>query len=174
MRRQRRIPRCSQHHAVGQQGRRVLTARGVEAARGRPGPARRVVQFRARQSIVVIKSRCSKHHAVGQQGRRVLAARGVEAARGRPCPVRRVVQFRASEREGMAGSPCNDLITPCNQHHAVGQQGRRVTMACGVEAARGRPGPARWVVQFRARKSAASGGNPPATSTIPLGSKVAV
>ena len=74
---------CSQRRAVRQQGSRVLTARGVETARGRPGPVRRVVQFRARVSV---EYRCNQHHPVGQQGRCVKSARDVEAARVRPSP----------------------------------------------------------------------------------------
>ena len=58
-----------------------------------------------------------------------------EAASGRPGPGRRIVQFRA--RENAAA-----VVTPCDEHLAVGQQRRRVTIACGAEAAGGRPGPA--------------------------------
>ena len=70
---------------------------------------------------------------------------------------------------------CNRL-SACDQHHAVGQQGRRVLIASGVEAARGTPAPARRVVQFRARESITLPAviAPPATSTMPFGSKVAV
>src|SRR5438045_5827747 len=74
---------CSQHHAVGQQARRVLTARGVEVARARPGPARRVVQFRARESIEAANSSCCNQQTGGETGRRVVIAAGVEAARRR-------------------------------------------------------------------------------------------
>ena len=91
---------------------------------------------------------------------------GGEAAGGRPSPARRIVEFRA--RESM---PCYQ--SACDEHLAVGQQRRRVSRACGGEAAGGRPGPARRIVEFRAREKAAVV-NPPATSTLPLGSNVAV
>ena len=66
------------------------------------------------------------------------------------------------------------IMSPCHQHLAVGQQRRRVNVACGVEAAGGSPGPARRVVQFRAGKKRRWPLHPPATSTLPLGSNVAV
>ena len=65
------------------------------------------------------------------------------------------------------------IFSPCHQHLAVGQQRRRVIIARGVEAARGPPGPAGRVVQFRAGKKPPPS-YPPATSTLPLGSNVAV
>ena len=71
----------------------MAIARSVETARQRPGPARRVVQFRAREIVVSAESPCNQHHpVVGQQGRRVKCARGVEAARGRPGPAVQVRQ----------------------------------------------------------------------------------
>ena len=59
-----------------------------------------------------------------------------------------IVQFRAGKIAAV-------IMSPCHQHLAVGQQRRRVRFACGVEAARGTPGPAGRVVQFRAGKIAA-------------------
>ena len=123
----------------------MIKARGVEVARGGPGPARRVVQLRARQTSPIITP-CNEHLAVGQQGRRLQLAPGVEAARGSPGPARWIVQFRARQ---------SCICTPCDEHLAVGQQRRRVLITCGVEAARGTPCSARWIVQFRARQSAA-------------------
>ena len=112
-----------------------------------------------------LSSPCNQHHAVGQQRRRVLIACGVEAARGSPGPARWIVQFRA--RENAAVEPS------CDQHLAVGQQRRRVFRARGVEAARGSPSPARpGRTVPRSRDSRRY--IPPATSTLPLGSKVAV
>src|SRR5438552_690907 len=103
---------------------------GVEAARGCPGSARRVVQFRTRESIeIAIKSPCNEDLAVRQQRGAVSIAAGVEAARGRPGSARRVVQFRA--RQSAAIRP------PCNEDLAVRQQGRAVIKAAGVETARG-------------------------------------
>src|ERR1700730_12251111 len=54
-----------------------------------------------------------------------------------------IVQFRADEPTAAV------VESPCNEDFAVGQQGRSVHRTCGVEAARGSPGPARRVVQFR-------------------------
>ena len=60
---------------------------GGEAAGGRPGPARRIVEFRARESAAVaVSTACDEHLAVGQQRRRVTRACGGEAAGGRPSP----------------------------------------------------------------------------------------
>ena len=142
-------------------------ASGLEAARGCPGPAGRVVEFRARGSATAIHSPCYQHHAIGQQGRGVRIASGVEAARGCPGPAGRIVELRA-RRSATA------IVSPCHQHHAIGQQGRRMKIASGVEGARGRPGPAGRVVEFRARRGTPPLSAPPATSTMPLGSKVAV
>src|SRR5215510_276904 len=74
-------------------------------------------------------------------------ASGGETARGSPSTAGGVVQFRASKKVVIVKSPCY-------QHLAVGQQRRRVTVACGVQAARGSPSPAHRIVQFRAAKSA--------------------
>jgi hypothetical protein len=122
---------CHQHLAVGQQGRRVITACGVEGAGGvSPAPAGRVVQFRAaKPAAAAIISPCHQHLAVGQQRRRVRTACGVEGASGSPHPAGRVVQFRAVKIAA--------VISPCHQHLAVGQQRRRVITACGVEGAGG-------------------------------------
>ena len=68
-----------------------------------------------------------------------------------------------------------DVSSSRDQHLAVGQQRRRVTIACGGEGAGAAPHPGSRIVQFRARESdAAVPLNPPATSTLPLGSNVAV
>ena len=70
----------------------------VQAAGGRPGPARRVVQFRTRESIeIAIITPRNEDLAVGQQRRAVPIAAGVEAACDLPSSARRVVQFRARE-----------------------------------------------------------------------------
>ena len=94
---------------------------GGEAAGGRPGPARRIVEFRARESSRSVITACDEHLAVGQQRRRVILACGGEAAGGRPGPGRRIVEFRA--RENAAA-----VITACDEHLAVGQQRRRVML----------------------------------------------
>ena len=81
----------------------MSNAYGSEAAGGSPGPARRIVQFRARRRIEgVIKSPCNKDLAIGQQGRRVTVACCVEAASESPGPDRRIVQFRARGIRGAA------------------------------------------------------------------------
>ncbi len=67
----------------------------------------------------------------------------LEAARGSPTSARGVVQFRA--RESIEAV----ISSTRNQDHAVGQQGRRVESACGVEAACETPGPARRIVAVR-------------------------
>ena len=64
-------------------------------------------------------------------------------------PRSRIVQFRAREKPLLVSSSRD-------QHLAVGQQRRRVIVPCGVEAARGTPGPGSRIVQFRARESAAA------------------
>ena len=60
----------------------------------------------------------------------MIVACGVKVARGRPSPVRRIVQFRARERIVAV------TTSPRNEYRAVGQQGRRVPPACGVEVTR--------------------------------------
>ena len=91
---------------------------------------------------------------------------GNEVAGGRPGPARRIVEFRAREIE--------TVRTACDEHLAVRQQRRRVTNACGGEAAGGGPGPGRRIIKFRARESGEGSLLPPATSTLPLGSNVAL
>ena len=82
---------------------------------------------------------------------RVIEARYVEATGENPSPGGRVVQFRAVEK--VVDWP---PLSSCNQHLAIWQQCRRVTITCGAEAAGGRPGPIRRIIQFRARKIAAA------------------
>ena len=81
----------------------------------------------------------------------------------------------------LAGSYSSALLkadcyhcSPCHQHLAVGQQRRRVTRACGAKAAGGTPRPVAGSYSFRAAQERAGGIHPPATSTLPLGSNVAV
>ena len=95
----------------------------------------------------------------------MLKACGGEAAGAAPRPAGRIVQFRAREKRA--------VITSRDQHLAVGQQRRRVQLACGGEGAGAAPHPGGRVVQFRASEIAAVV-CPPATSTLPLGSNVAV
>jgi hypothetical protein len=63
-----------------------------------------------------------------------------------------VVQFRDAK---IAESR---VISPCDQHLAVGQQRRRVQTACGGEAASVTPNPAGRVVEFRDAKIADGAG----------------
>ena len=159
---------CDEHLAVGQQRRRVSIACGGEAAGGRPGPARRIVEFRARESVKQLTLRLRRAPCRwAATSPCAIACRG-EAAGRRPGPARRIVEFRARE------SGAEAILAACDEHLAVGQQRRRVPSACGGEAAGRRPGPARRIVEFRARESGAVVAIPPATSTLPLGSNVAV
>ena len=117
----------------------VSLACGVEAACGTPAPAGRVVQFRARKSAAV--------HPLPPAPCRLAATS--------PCEKRAVLRLPVALQLPLAGSYSSALVrapplSPCHQHLAVGQQRRRVKIACGVEAACGTPAPARWVVQFRA------------------------
>src|SRR5205814_8575506 len=83
---------CNQDLAVGQQGRRVNKAGGVEAASGCPGPECWIVQFRARGRLAAaITSAGHQHLAVEQLRRRGQLACGVEAARCTPHPADSVV-----------------------------------------------------------------------------------
>ena len=66
-----------------------------------------------------------------------------------------------------------DINPPATSTMPLGSKVAVCQRACGVEAARGRPGPTRRVVQFRAPEHCRCY-QPPATSTMPLGSKVAV
>ncbi len=65
------------------------------------------------------------------------------------------VPLAGSYSSALARDAVVTYVTRCDEHLAVGQQRRRVKIACGVEAACGRPGPARRIVQFRAREIAA-------------------
>src|SRR5947208_1162815 len=59
---------CDEHFTIGQQRRRVLVACGGEAAGQSPGPARRIVEFRARESTaeIIIETSRDEHLAVRQ------------------------------------------------------------------------------------------------------------
>ena len=60
------ISTCHEHLAVRQERRRVKFACGAEAAGGGPGPAGRIVQFRAREIVAAdVKSYCHEHLAAG-------------------------------------------------------------------------------------------------------------
>src|SRR5207248_1121795 len=140
---------------VGQQRCGVITACDREAAGRRPGPACRIVQFRAREIAVaaVSSSSCDDHVAVGQRRYRLITASDNEAARRRPSPGPWIIQFRA--REVGVAVHAEDQSS-YDEYLAVRQQRRRCGLiACGNETASGRPSPAHWIVQFRARESAA-------------------
>ena len=69
----------------------------------------------------------------------------VDRANNCPGPGHRIVQFRAL----VCGIV---LITPGDDEDlAIGQQVRCVLKACDIEAARGSPGSALRIIQFRAR-----------------------
>ena len=65
-------------------------------------------------------------------------------------------------------------LTPHDEHLAVGQQRGGVTVAPGHHAAGGRPGTGGRIIQFRACRTVGVGVGASATSTLPLGSSVAV
>ena len=156
---------CDEHLAVGQQRRRVQIACGAEAAGGGPGPAGRIVQFRARRELrLSLCSSCDEHLAVGQQRRRVKAACGAEAAGGSPGPAGRIVEFRAREIAAAVKSSCDE-------HLAVGQQRRRVVTARAVSRL-----PVAVQVPLAGSYSSALArlAPPAAASTMPLASNVAV
>src|SRR5437764_5572176 len=71
---------CDEHFAVGQQRLCVIIPPGGEAAGGAPGPAGRIVQFRAPERNVRASTACDEHLAVGQQGRRATGSAGGGAA----------------------------------------------------------------------------------------------
>ena len=122
---------CDEHLAVGQQRRRVNDrVRSPRLPVARPGPAGRIVQFRARERAdVAVVPAGDEHLAVGQQRRRVERACGGRGCRSRcPGPARRIVQFRARERgcrrTRRRRAPCRWAATsPC------------ADSACGGEAA---------------------------------------
>ena len=68
----------------------------MRGCRCRPGPGRRIVEFRAGERVAAVVTACDEHLAVGQQ-RRGVTRGGGEAAGGRPGSARRIVEFRACE-----------------------------------------------------------------------------
>jgi hypothetical protein len=96
------------------------------------------------------------HLVRGKQRRRVNKTSGVEAASNSPAPARRIVQFRARKNVVLEEA----MASACNKDHAIGEQGRRVIIARGVEAASGSPGPVGRIVQFRARNNDATSYSP--------------
>ena len=95
-------------------------------------------------------------------------ARGGEAAGGCPGPGRRIVEFRAREI-------CEAVVkTSRDEHLAVGQQRRRVRQRAVARLPVAVQVPAGRIVEFRAGESEVAAVAPPATSTLPLGSNVAV
>src|SRR5439155_1202713 len=92
-----------------------------------PSPARRIVQFRAREIDGAVISSSHEHLAVGQQCGCMQIACVAETSGGGPGPVGRIVQFRATNATKRYSSG--------DEHLAVGQQLRRGISACGREAA---------------------------------------
>src|SRR5439155_46700 len=84
----------------------------------------RRTEFGASESLETGIPPCGDEHvAVRQQGRGVLRAGVIEeAAGGRPSPSRRIVEFCARGKNTVANSACDE-------HHAIGQQRRRVKFA---------------------------------------------
>ena len=89
-----------------------------------------------------------------------------EAAGGRPCAAHRIIKFCARKIAA--------VMTACDEHLAVGQQRRGVTIARAGEAASCCPCAGRRIVEFRTSETACGMLTPPATRTLPLGSNVAV
>src|SRR5215831_18717105 len=134
---------CNKDLAVGQQGGGVSSTTGVEIARSRPSPARRVIQLRTRKiADELVLTSCNKHVPIAQQVRRVKKAAN-KATCDRPTPAGRIVQLRA----WLA------VITCCNQDLAVGHQSRGGKQAAGMETPGGGPSPARRIVKFCTRES---------------------
>src|SRR5437763_1290043 len=105
-----------------------MKASGAEAAGRRPGSARRIIEFRARDRVAgAILTSGDEHQAVKQQYRPVTISCGAEVASGRPGSARRIVEFGA--RESGAGA----INTSGDEHQAVRQQRRRLTISWGAE-----------------------------------------
>src|SRR5438105_1502775 len=83
---------CDKHHSVGQQRCRVPMACGAEAAGDCPGPADRIVEFRAR--VVAAIAAHDEYLAIAQQRRGVTEACNVQVAGGGPSSSCRVVELR--------------------------------------------------------------------------------
>src|SRR6266852_5633724 len=66
-----------QHLPVREQGGRVLVARGVQATGAGPGPAGRVVQFRASEEAAATLPGCDEHLPGGEQRCRVTGPGGM-------------------------------------------------------------------------------------------------
>ena len=148
-----------EHLAIGQQGRRMIAARGGEACCGRPHLGHRVVDLRAFKRSAIVGNAIDqnavvpadhKHLAVGQQSCREIAASGDEMARIAPSPCRRIVDLRPVERVAVG------IPAPRDQHRAVRQQGHRVELARGGEGSRSHPCSTRRVIEFRGGKNAAN------------------
>ena len=165
----REAPR-DQHLAIGQQRRRVTIARRGQRAGGvskSPWPDRTAPRWP--DSCRCCSPR-DQHLAVGQQRRRVRTPRGGQRAGRRP-------QCRWPDHtvpRGLVRNRRSDA--PRDQHLPIGQQRRRVITACGVSAPVVVQVPRGRIVQFRAgsKYAAQNPTAPPATSTFPLGSNVAV
>ena len=133
----------------------MTIACGGEAAGRRPGPARRIVEFRARENAAVTnrlrRAPCRWAATSPCDYRRAVARLPVAVQ----VPLRRIVEFRARKiprSNHLRRAPCRWAATS------------PWVIACGGEAAGHRPGPARRIVEFRARRLSPSA-PPPATNT---------
>ena len=147
----------------------MFKTRGEKVGGRRPAPARRIVQFRRRYSV--------------ERGRRVRRPPApAHSAATSPCVLR--VQWRCCRSPSIPQSP--DRILPRlpdsrrgvdaagHQDLSIRQQRRRVEVTCGGHATGRRPcaqSPDRIVPRLPRRSATAA---PPATSTCPFGSNVAV
>jgi hypothetical protein len=132
---------CNEQPATEEQRRAVEAPSIIEAACDGPISRGRVVNFRARERVAAVKATCDQHPPIAKQCCGMAPAGNIHAAGRRPISGGRVVEFRACQYT---------VIRPSSyQHLAVGQQRRRVVLACRDEAAGRRPSSRRWSVQFR-------------------------
>ena len=154
-----------QHLAIGQQRRRVIVTCGAKAAGGRPRPVAGSYSSALLKSVAIGSPR-HQHLAIGQQRRRVTVACGAKAAGRRPGASRRIIQLRAAQGTTRhcfppPPAPCHwAAASPCERH--VRCQGCRS------------PSTSRSPDHTAPRCSSQPPLYPPATSTLPLGSSVAV
>ena len=134
-----------------------------------PASKRRIVQFRARGD----PAPRHQYHAAGKQGCGVFKTRGGETTRDTPAPGLRVVQFRARGRGlKLLSDPPATSTVPLDNRVAVWKSKRAVPRLPVVLHS-----PVfRWILQIPRWQEE---GNrlyqvPPAMSTMPLESKVAV
>ena len=161
-----------QHAPVGQQRRGLVGPGGAHRARRYPERRARLVDLGDRRVAAG-----DQHPAVGQQRGRLARVLGRHGGRGAPGPGGRVVQLGA--RIPGAGAAEAALVEPAGDQHLPGAQQRGgLLLPGGVHRAGARPRPGAGsyssAVLVSLQKSSSQETNPPATSTLPLYSRVAV